>query len=211
VKQYLSGAPAYRQAVADLSRHLDRYWTDEGLAIQGNLRPIPAITNYTLTLEDYNRGQQLKATLRIERSRFRCLSTKVPGLRQLAEDALQHIKELVEECDLEVFDCHFLKQRSFGTAGGGSFGPHRDNHDNPAESQMRYSVIVKLTEDPSDATELSQMRVLEPDGLPPLCYPPCAGSSVTFRSQVSMHSLHSTQTVVHIIALCSVLRICTSR
>ena len=34
-----------------------------------------------------------------------------------------------EGTDLELIDAHGLKQRSQGTAGGGAFGPHRDNHE----------------------------------------------------------------------------------
>ena len=166
----------------ELHGHLKEKWLAESLPVQG-LEDVRPIQGYDLTLEPYDPEEQLKTTLRIPSHRVNHVFRKIPGLRGLADEAHRLLcSALGEGTDLELFDAHVLKQRSQGTAGGGSFGPHRDNHDDPTRSLLKYSLIVKLTDDPPGA-QPSQMQVLEGREYPPLSYGPKRGSCVLFRSQ----------------------------
>jgi hypothetical protein len=170
---------------SELHGYLKEKWLAEALPVEG-LQDIRPIQGYDLTLGPYDPEQQLKCTLRIPHHRIGPVFRKVPGLRGLAEQAHLEVCRALgngEGLDLELYDVHLLKQRSRGTAGGGSFGPHRDNHDDPLHSLLKYSLIVKLTDDPATAASPSQMQVLEGRAFPPLSYGPKRGSCVLFRSQ----------------------------
>lgn len=188
---------------SELHGYLKEKWLADVLPVPG-LQDIRSIQGYDLTLEPYDPEQQLKSTLRIPHHRIGHVFRKVPGLRGLADQAHLAMCRLLGEDegrDLELYDSHLLKQRSGGTAGGGSFGPHRDNHDDPTSSLLKYTFIVKLSNDPARSRCPSQMQVLEGGAYPPLSYGPRRGSCVLFRSQdlhTSLPTHSSTGEVVKI-------------
>jgi hypothetical protein len=137
-------------------------------------------------VEPYNAEHQLHHTLRIESRRMTTAMTFLPNFARIASLALCKVQEAVGEDDLAIYGAHILRQKPHGSAGGATFSAHRDNHDNPRNSLMRYSFVIKLTADPEGATP-SSMVVLEPPTLPPLTYDKAAGSGVVFRSQ-DLHS-----------------------
>ena len=127
--------------------------------------------------------------------------TYLPNFSELASACLELLQRTVGEDDLALYDAHALRQAAVGTAGGSLFNEHRDNHDDPSRSQLRYSMAIKLTADPPGANQ-SSMVVLERPELPPLYYDRAAGGGVIFRSQdrhSSQHQHRSLGTVYKIV------------
>ena len=168
--------------VAPLASYLREIWTGIGLHVSKKHTAFPPIQGYEFTVEPYDAEQQLQHTIRIENRRMTTAMTFIPNFATIAALALDTVQKVVGEDDLAIYDAHILRQKPRGCAGGASFSAHRDNHDNPNNSLLRYSFVIKLTADPEGATP-SSMVVLEPQRLAPLTYGKDAGSGVLFRSQ----------------------------
>jgi hypothetical protein len=189
-----------------LCEFLQVSWQKEGpLGIHvdptGRVAPFPPMVNYLNTLEQYQTPEQLRHTVRIERKRLRDAAKHIPGFEALSHEALVAVRQATGEDDLEMFDAHALRQiradavtamprRSFevGSEGGASFGRHRDQHDNPKRSKLRYSLVVTLTKDPSGAEPSAVMVKDASTGLwSTISYGAEAGGAVLIRSQ-ELHS-----------------------
>ena len=182
------------EAAQQLAFYLNETWPLEGegsvgLHVHaGKIAPFPPIEGYDTTLDTYDVEQQRHNTIRIENRRLASFGRYATGFNTLKELASTCIAQVTQEDDLEVYDSHILRQKEktcqlpAGSDGGSRFGRHRDNHDNPGKSVLRYSLSIILTGIRGGHAP-SSMRVWEPSGLPSLEYPTVAGGYVLFRSQ----------------------------
>ena len=162
----------------------------------GKVPPFPPMVDYmyVVTLKHYEREMQKLHTVRVERRRLRTARLWIPGFAALSEEAVTAVRTATGEKDLEIYDAHFLRQIRGNRGGGGgsegaaSFAEHRDCHDKPGKSRLRYSLVVTLTKDPR-GSKPSAVRIRdESSGVwSTVSYDAEGGGAVLFRSQ-ELHS-----------------------
>ena len=183
-------------AARKVGRYLQEKWPCGTIGLHvdpsGKIAPFPPIQGYTKTWHVYKEKEQHENTARVENRRLVTARKWIDGWADLEHSALAAVRKATGEADLEVYDAHVLRQNnSHGTTttlGGAVWGKHRDNHDNPYKSKLRYSLSIMVTSLSASATP-SRMVVLEPSGREPLEYPKTEGGAVLFRSQAAHSSL----------------------
>jgi hypothetical protein len=154
--------------------YLLQNWKGQGMVIDGV--KLKGYDQYEHTVEQHSTDIQRCNTLVVPLRQMHHLRDNLPGFSTMETLAAQFLQEQFSLSDLpKSHSAHILRQHC-STGGATAFSSHRDNME---FKMIRYSVIIKLTDDKMNPP--SQMMMADDHGVK-FNYGVASGSSAVFES-----------------------------